>query len=90
MESNSTYCKRSNYEIIMRGFSADGELASCCKQQMAFSLKDHNLSDLEKLSENLNVSNIRDKKCVICWMREDKEEISWRIHGNELDKNIIQ
>lgn len=77
--SNDTYCKRSNYELILRSFNNDVEAALCCKSQHPVSLFDEGA--LEKVQDDLE-NGIRNKHCTICWLHEANGIDSWRLQGN--------
>ena len=79
---HDTYCKRSKKELVLRSFNHDVEAALCCKSQHPISLFDKN--KLQKAIDDLD-NGIRNKHCTICWLAEDKGELSWRQIGNDLE-----
>ena len=79
---HDTYCKRSKEELVLRSFNHDVEAALCCKSQHPISLFDKN--KLQKAIDDLD-NGIRNKHCTVCWLAEDKGELSWRQIGNDLE-----
>lgn len=81
---SDTYCKRIDYETIIRGFNDNGEIALCCKSQHPLSLRHSNLQDLEKVKQDLQ-DGIKHEHCTFCWTQEAAGDKSWRQIGNEQD-----
>lgn len=84
MSKHDTYCKRVDYETIIRGFNDEGELALCCKSQHPLPLATSTLDDLKKVKEDLK-NGIRNPHCQFCWIAEDEGRKSWRQIGNDLE-----
>lgn len=74
-----TYCKRAEYELILRTFNNDVEAALCCKSQHPVSLFEEGA--LDKVKEDLE-NGVRNKHCTICWLHEANGINSWRLQGN--------
>lgn len=74
-----TWCKRANYELILRSFNNDVEAALCCKSQNPVSLFDDGA--IQKVKDDLN-NGIKNSHCHICWLHESKGISSWRLQGN--------
>lgn len=76
---SDTWCKRADYELILRSFNNDVEAALCCKSQNPVSLFDKGA--LQKVKEDLK-NGIKNNHCNVCWFHESKGIQSWRIIGN--------
>jgi organic radical activating enzyme len=74
-----TYCKRAEYELILRSFNDDVEAALCCKSQHPVSLFDKGA--LDKVRDDLE-NGIQNKHCSVCWLHEKNGLDSWRLQGN--------
>lgn len=78
---NDTYCKRANYELILRSFNDCVEAALCCKSQNPVNLLNKN--ELDNVKKDLN-AGIKNQHCAVCWIAESCGQKSWRQIGNEL------
>lgn len=79
---NNTYCKRSNYELILKSTNNEVQASLCCKSQHPV-----NLSEKDKLTQikkDLN-NGIKNEHCSICWKEEEKGQQSWRQIGNDIN-----
>jgi len=83
MKHLETYCQRAEYELILRSFNEDIEVALCCKAQHTLSLFDKN-NKIDDVRQDL-ANGIKNRHCDVCWRAEKEGVTSWRQIGNTLN-----